>query len=268
MGRRQAAPGGSCYAIPNLGAVGSNPAGDTAYGVADSTAGTVWRFAGRRLDPRTGLYHLRARDYSPALGRFLQPDPIGMAGGLNLYAYVGNDPLNHTDPSGLLFDTILDVGFIAFDVGMLLYDEIARGGANRTANLVALGADVAGLAVPFVTGAGQAYRAGNRLVDVARQADAAVPVGGTAATRGTAVHTEFNSLVNSGAAGRNVSGETPYVARELADGYRPTGSVNPDAVVGKPRSPAAVFDLKTGASGISAGQMSRYGAGLPTGRAR
>ena len=38
--------------------------------------------------------------YSPAIGRFLQPDPIGQTGGRNLYSYVGNDPLNAIDPSG------------------------------------------------------------------------------------------------------------------------------------------------------------------------
>jgi RHS repeat-associated protein len=42
----------------------------------------------------TGLYFYRARHYSPQWGRFLQPDPIGYSGGINLYAYVGNDPLN------------------------------------------------------------------------------------------------------------------------------------------------------------------------------
>ncbi len=48
-----------------------------------------------------GLYHLDRRFYSPSLGRFLQPDPIGQTGGLNLYAYCGNDPVNLSDPSGL-----------------------------------------------------------------------------------------------------------------------------------------------------------------------
>ena len=41
------------------------------------------------------------RMYAPGLGRFMQPDPIGYAGGANLYGYVGNDPLNRLDPLGL-----------------------------------------------------------------------------------------------------------------------------------------------------------------------
>ncbi|MCP4589107.1 MAG: RHS repeat-associated core domain-containing protein, partial [bacterium] len=49
----------------------------------------------------SGLLHVGARYYDPALGRFLQRDPIGVAGGLNAYAYVRNSPLAYIDPSGL-----------------------------------------------------------------------------------------------------------------------------------------------------------------------
>lgn len=58
-------------------------------------------FTGQRVDTETGgLYYYRARQYSPAWGRFLQADPIGYNGGAHLYAYVKNDPLNLFDPYG------------------------------------------------------------------------------------------------------------------------------------------------------------------------
>jgi len=47
-----------------------------------------------------GLYHYKARAYSPTLGKFLQPDPIGLSAGTNLYDYVNDDPLNESDSTG------------------------------------------------------------------------------------------------------------------------------------------------------------------------
>src|SRR5262249_20222870 len=46
--------------------------------------------------------YYRARYYSPYLGRFLQRDPLGESASLNLYAYVLNNPVNGTDPSGMM----------------------------------------------------------------------------------------------------------------------------------------------------------------------
>jgi RHS repeat-associated protein len=72
------------------------------FGGSSSVNSTNFGFTGQRFDPETGLYFCKARHYSPSIGRFLQPDPIGYDGGdLNLYGYVNNDPLNSFDPLGL-----------------------------------------------------------------------------------------------------------------------------------------------------------------------
>jgi RHS repeat-associated protein len=71
------------------------------FGETASLTGTPFGYTGQRFDAEIGLYNYKARYYAPAIGRFLQPDPIGMAGGMNLYSYVGNDAVNLVDPMGL-----------------------------------------------------------------------------------------------------------------------------------------------------------------------
>jgi len=93
----------------------------------------------------TGLLCRRNRYYDPATGRFTQEDPIGLAGGMNLYGYAGGDPVNFSDPFGLctpfpecLAQAIADwgafkggaVGSVALNAGAALNATFEATGMN------------------------------------------------------------------------------------------------------------------------------------------
>jgi RHS repeat-associated protein len=100
---------GSVVAVTNAAGAATTINTYDEYGVPGAANVGRFQYTGQMWLSEAGLYHYKARAYLPALGRFAQTDPILFAGGMNLYAYVGNDPINATDPSGLQ-DEIIVVG--------------------------------------------------------------------------------------------------------------------------------------------------------------
>ncbi len=116
-------------------------------------------FAGGLWDADTGLVRFGARDYDPALGRFTAKDPIGFANGLtSLYAYVGNDPVNWVDPTGLSWESAL--GHFTWGVGEGIVGSVLLAG------LVTTGGVGGGLLAVGIIGYG-AYSLATTLLQVA-----------------------------------------------------------------------------------------------------
>lgn len=106
--------------------------GATTLAEGPAAAWNAFRFTSRAWDEAAGLYDYRARSYAPDLGRFTSPDPMGVLGGLNVYAYVENDPTLLNDPYGLkawyerLWDATRDVasGVASWASGITAEDVI------------------------------------------------------------------------------------------------------------------------------------------------
>lgn len=122
----------------------------SAFGTAQpNSSGLIYnlRFAGQYYDGETGLNQNYYRDYDPTTGRYIESDPIGLAGGTNPYAYVGGNPLSLTDPMGLCSSNANNLlSFLTSNPGLLatiLATEIVGGGPEDPVADAAVAAEIA-----------------------------------------------------------------------------------------------------------------------------
>ena len=119
--------------------------GVTAYSYDDYGNPNAWnspgtaprqRYAGTMMLAEAQLYHMGARAYAPGIGRFLQTDPILFGGGVNLYAYTENDPVNAVDPSGLESQWVCnDKKECGWEEKVIVYGHIERHGPLPTTRI-------------------------------------------------------------------------------------------------------------------------------------
>ena len=126
--------------------------------VSDTSNTNTYEYTGRELDG-SGLQYNRNRYYNPAWGRFVSEDPIGFAGGINVYGYGAGNPISYSDPNGkFFFVATAVVGAVGGFFGDLAYQELQNLRYHRSARCIdfyeattaGVFGGIGGAALPFV----------------------------------------------------------------------------------------------------------------------